>query len=254
MVIRVLEALKKSGIKIDIAGKEIEKKSIDLNPGFFKRMKNGEPFVRLKIAATMDGRIAAPDSSSRWITTESARKDVHALRARSCAVVTGMGTVRADNPQLTARLSEEIVQPLRVIVGKCSEINKNLKIFSDDGRICLCSSTPLQDQKDKFNDKTEFVDLSRTDENIFIKEVLKVLSQRQCNEILVEAGPKLAGCFMKASVVDEVWVYQSPDILGSSSYGMFDIQGIHNISDKLKLKLVSIKELDRDLRLVYKPD
>ncbi len=242
--------LRASGIEVVVA--ESDFGAAELNSGFFKRMTTGRPQIRLKIAATLDGRTAARDGSSRWITGAEARADVHRLRARSCAVVTGIGTVLADDPRLTARVDGVLAQPIRVIVQGRRRIPMDARLFNEPGRIVLvqpesdCSNEALPDDVGTvvFSDGSGSVDL---------EALIRFLSEQECNEVLIESGPKLSGAFLAQGLVDEIWVYQSAGLLGDRGRAMFELDGVNTIADQMALHLKEVTRMEEDLRLIYTP-
>jgi diaminohydroxyphosphoribosylaminopyrimidine deaminase/5-amino-6-(5-phosphoribosylamino)uracil reductase len=242
--------LEQAGIEVILADDELGAR--ELNSGFCRRMETGRPLVRLKVAATMDGRTAAGDGSSQWITSGEARNDVQHLRARSCALVSGIGTIRADNPRLNVRLDEPVVQPLRVVLVGRNQIDPAARLFSVDGPVLIVASDENQ-IGGEFDERTERVCLKGSDGQVDLGQLLDLLAARQCNEVLVEAGAAVAGAFVAGGLVDEVWVYQSPDVLGSDGRGMFVMPGIGSMDDRLRFELSTVSQIGRDLRLVYRP-
>ncbi|MDP6029418.1 MAG: bifunctional diaminohydroxyphosphoribosylaminopyrimidine deaminase/5-amino-6-(5-phosphoribosylamino)uracil reductase RibD [Arenicellales bacterium] len=242
--------LEQAGIEVILADDELGAR--ELNSGFCRRMEAERPLVRLKVAATMDGRTAAWDGSSQWITSEEARNDAHRLRARSCAVVSGIGTIRADNPRLNARLDEPVVQPLRVVLVGRSQVDPAARLFSVAGPVLIVGSDENQTASE-FDQRTERVCLRGSGGQVDLNQLLDLLAARHCNEVLVEAGAAVAGAFVSGGLVDEVWVYQSPDVLGSGGRGMFVMPGIGSIDDRLRFELSDVCQIGRDLRLVYRP-
>ena len=247
---RGIEMLRSAGIAADISEKDCG--AGELNAGFRKRMASGRPLVRLKVAATMDGRTAANDGSSQWITGEAARAEAHQLRARSCAVVTGIGTVREDDPRLNARLDEDVVQPLRVVLDGNGQLDPSARLFSEPGDVLVITSRE-DDEGYGFDARTEQVCLQGEDGRVDVAGVLDILAARSCNEVLVEAGAGVAGAFVSRGLVDEIWVYQSPDMLGSGGRGMFVMRGIRSIGDRVRFELKDVSRTGRDLRLIYSP-
>jgi len=245
-----LEMLNSAGIDAQLA--EDDCGAADLNLGFCRRVAGGRPLVRLKVAATLDGRTAANDGSSQWITGEAARADVHRLRARSCAVVTGIGTVREDDPLLNARVDGEVVQPLRVVLDGNGQLDPEARLFSESGKVLIVSSRD-DDEGFGFDARTEQVCLRGDDGRVDVAGVLGLLAERSCNEVLVEAGAGVAGAFVSRRLVDELWVYQSPDMLGSGGRGMFVMRGIRSINDRVAFELEDVCKIGRDLRLIYVP-
>ncbi len=242
--------LRASGIEVVVA--ESDFGAAELNNGFFKRMLTGRPQIRLKIAATLDGRTAARDGSSRWITGAEARADVHRLRARSCAVVTGIGTVLADDPRLTARVDGVLAQPIRVIVQGRRRIPMDARLFNEPGRIVLVQ--PESDcGNEALTDDVGVAVLPGESGSVDLEALIRFLSEQECNEVLIESGPKLSGAFLAQGLVDEIWVYQSAGLLGDRGRAMFELDGVNTIADQMALHLKEVTHMGEDLRLIYTP-
>ena len=245
-----IRALQAAGIAVDVA--ESDFGAVDLNRGFVMRMTQDRPQIRLKIASTLDGRTAAQDGSSRWITGREARADVHRLRARSCAVITGVGTVLDDDPRLTARVEEPIEQPMRVIVQGQRRVPSGARLFAEEGRIVLIAPDAHPKPKVAAN-RTNTVSLPSVSGRVDLHELVAFLAGEECNEVLVEAGPTLSGAFLKAGLVDELWVYQSASMLGHQGRAMLELDNIPTINDQISLSLTDVMRIGEDLRLIYVP-
>ncbi len=243
-----IQSLQQSGVEVLSGVCESEARS--LNPGFELRMLKGRPLVRVKVAATMDGRTAAMDGSSKWITSEEARRDVHHYRAQSCALVTGIGTVIEDDPRLNARVDEPVKQPLRVVLDGNSRLEPGGELFSVDGPVLVVTSAqPAADYS--FDNRTECIQMVGNDGRGDLDQLLTLLAEKQVNEVMVEAGAGVAGAFIARDMVDEIIVYSSPDILSTSGRGMFVIRGIRNIENRVRLEIKNISRLGRDLKVTY---
>ena len=245
-----LELLKSAGIDVQVSQDDCG--AGDLNAGFCQRVVGGRPLVRLKLAATLDGRTAANDGTSQWITGEEARADVHQMRARSCAIVTGIGTVREDDPRLNARIDGQVVQPLRVVLDGNGQLDPGARLFSETGDVLIVTSRE-DDEGFDFDARTEQICLTGEDGRVDIAAVLDLLAERSCNEVLIEAGAGVAGAFVSRGLVDELWVYQSPDMLGSGGRGMFVMRGIRSINYRVAFELKDVCRIGRDVRLIYTP-
>ena len=248
---RGFQRLRDAGMEVVIG---IEgKRAAALNPGFIRRMQTGRPRVRVKLAASMDGRTAASDGSSQWISSEASREDVHRLRAGSCAVVTGMGTVNADNPRLNARLTEPIVQPLRVIIDSTGQLSTKAALFDVDGSVLVASAKPRRDKGDAFDSRTETIMLPDGSGRVDLVALIDELGRRRCNEVLVEAGAGVAGAFAAAGLIDELLIYLAPDLLGLAGRGMFALPEVVNLENRLRFEISQVKQLGRDLRIKLRP-
>jgi diaminohydroxyphosphoribosylaminopyrimidine deaminase/5-amino-6-(5-phosphoribosylamino)uracil reductase len=225
----------------------LESEASELNIGFVSRMRRGRPWVRMKIAATLDGRTALADGSSQWITGPEARKDGHRWRARACAILTGIGTVKADDPRLTVRDVDTPRQPLRVVVDSRLEIAHTAKVLEGDGALIFCG---VQKQRSL---KGEILQIPNHEGKVDLPGMLKELAQRGVNELHVEAGTKLNGSLVSEGCVDEFLLYLNPSFLGDNSQGMVALSGISSLAARLKLRIVSMDRIGEDLRILARP-
>jgi diaminohydroxyphosphoribosylaminopyrimidine deaminase / 5-amino-6-(5-phosphoribosylamino)uracil reductase len=229
-----------------------------LNPGFLSRFRLGRPFVRVKIASSLDGRSALADGASRWITGEAARADVQRLRARSSAVLTGAGTVRADDPRLTVRdpaLAPTGRQPLRVVVGGTRgvpasahvfEAAESALIYTADSRLSWARAAAARGVK------VESVAEGESG-RVQLAAVLSSLARREVNELLVEAGATLSGAFLAAGLVDELIIYQAPTLLGPTARPLADWPQLTAMDQRPRLRLAELRQVGADLRLTLVP-
>jgi diaminohydroxyphosphoribosylaminopyrimidine deaminase / 5-amino-6-(5-phosphoribosylamino)uracil reductase len=219
-----------------------------LNPGFLKRVRDGRPWVRLKLAASIDGRIATASGESRWITGEAARQDAHRWRARSDVVLTGIGTVLADDPSMTVRGVEGLDrQPTRVILDRDGRTPSFAKILRGPGRVLVFRHggaevavaenilTPL-DARGRIN----------------IAFVMQALGAREFNEMLVECGSELAGSLIEAGAVDELLIYFAPCLLGSRARPMAVLESISSLSHREEFAITDVALLGKDLRILLR--
>lgn len=216
---RGLQALRDAGI--DVRCGLLQEEAVDLNLGFVKRMTVGMPWVRAKSAASLDGRTALPSGQSQWITSQAARDDGHAWRARACAVLTGIGTVRKDNPRLDVRAVATSRQPLRVVVDTRFEIDSNAQVLvSGNALLAVCVDLSFPAYREKAQGlRDQGVDLltlprEGPEGKLDLVSLLKELALRECNEIHVEGGAQLTGAMMRLGLIDEWLIYTAPIFLG----------------------------------------
>ena len=216
----------------------------ELNIGFFSRMTRGRPWVRMKIAATLDGRTALADGRSQWITGPEARQDGHRWRERACAILTGIGTVKADNPRLTVREVDTPRQPLRVVVDSRLETPATAKIL-EGGNTLIFSGTENTKKL-----KAEVVALPNKNGKVELPEMLKELARRGINELHVEAGFRLNGSLVQEGCVDEFLIYLNPSFLGDEAQGMVALTGIASLEQRKKITVKSIERIGEDIRIL----
>lgn len=249
---RGLEKLKAAGINV-VCG-VLEEDAQALNRGFVKRMTENRPFVRSKLAMSLDGRTAMASGESKWITSAEARADVHKLRAESSVILTGINTVLADDPALTARLDTEVVQPVRVVLDSQLKMPLDAYMASIPGRnlILTCSHDKTRQQS---LEKAGFEVYRLPDKNgrIDLHEVMIFLAWQQINEVLIEAGSLLNGELLAEGLVDEYVIYMAPCILGDQGRGLFNMPGLQQLADKKHLKLRDVRQIGRDLKLILTP-
>jgi diaminohydroxyphosphoribosylaminopyrimidine deaminase/5-amino-6-(5-phosphoribosylamino)uracil reductase len=223
-----------------------------LNPGFIQRMHTGKPLVRLKQAMSLDGRTAMASGESQWITGAAARIDVHHLRARSSAMVTGVDTVLADNPSLTARLEGvDVHQPLRVILDSRLQMPLDAKMLSLPGRTLIVTLDDKQPQAEALRQAGAQVVAVADDGQgrLSLTALLSLLSAEQINEVLLEAGPTLCGAFVQAGLVDELVIYMAPTLMGDGARGLLHLPGLDCLDDKLELAIQELRAVGRDWRI-----
>ena len=245
---RGFEKLRLAGIDVTVGSGAIQAK--ELNIGFFSRMVRKTPWVRMKIAASMDGRTALNNGVSQWITSDAARADGHAWRARSCAVLTGIGTVIADNPRLDVRQVETLRQPHIVIVDSNLDTPLNAHIFIA-GRACYIYTAVENDGKKKALEAcgATVIHLPDTNGKVNLSAMLLDLALREINELHVEAGQRLNGSLMREGLVDELLLYMAPKLMGQGQ-GMVNIGPFTEISDAIQLEIVSTARIGADIRIV----
>jgi diaminohydroxyphosphoribosylaminopyrimidine deaminase/5-amino-6-(5-phosphoribosylamino)uracil reductase len=238
------EALAAAGIRFEHG--LLEDEARELNIGFVSRVTRGRPWVRMKIAATLDGRTALADGRSQWITGPEARRDGHRWRARASAILTGIGTVRADDPQLTVREVDTPRQPLRVIIDSRLETPRDARILQGE-RVLVFAG------REGALPNAEVIALPNPQGKVDLPRMLELLAQRGVNELHVEAGFRLNGSLVREGCVDELLLYLNPSFLGDGAQGMLDLPGLASLDARLRLRLVSLERLGDDLRLLARP-
>jgi diaminohydroxyphosphoribosylaminopyrimidine deaminase/5-amino-6-(5-phosphoribosylamino)uracil reductase len=242
-------ALEAAGIRV--RGGLMKEAAMALNAGFLSRVKHGRPRVRLKVASSLDGAIAMKSGESRWITGPEARADVQRLRARSGAILTGIGTVLADDPALNVRRDELDTrgrQPLRAVLDSRLRMPPSARMLAVPGTtVVYCAGAaghqPLLDAG------ARVVPVKRTAGMLDAQQVLADLAAREVNEVLVEAGPALSGHLLSQQLVDELVIYQAPHIMGSQTRPMFDTPRWTRLADRLALDVVDVRRIGPDTRI-----
>jgi len=226
----------------------MEDQAQELNIGFVSRMARGRPWVRLKLAASLDGRTALANGRSQWITGEAARRDAHRLRAESCAVLTGIGTVKDDDPRLTVRHVETTRQPAKVVVDSRLETPPAAKVL-EGGALVFCAGDDAAKSRALAERGAEMVALPDAAGKVDLAAMMQELGRRGCNEVLVEAGFKLNGSLLAAGLVDELVIYLAPQLLGDGARGMFNLPALEDLSGRRELAVRDVAMVGRDLRI-----
>jgi diaminohydroxyphosphoribosylaminopyrimidine deaminase/5-amino-6-(5-phosphoribosylamino)uracil reductase len=245
-----LERLRAAGI--DVRCGLMAQEAAELNLGFVSRMARGRPWVRLKVAASLDGISALSDGRSKWITSEAARADGHRWRAQACAVLTGIGTVKADNPALTVRMVQTSRQPVKVLIDSRLEANPAAEIFHD-ARVLVFHAVPQEsldpDRAARLEDVgCTLVSLPGAGGKVDLVEAMRELGRREINELHVEAGHRLNGSLVAAGCIDELLVYLAPSLLGQGRQ-TFDLPEIPDLERRVRLDWVDVERVGADLRL-----
>jgi diaminohydroxyphosphoribosylaminopyrimidine deaminase / 5-amino-6-(5-phosphoribosylamino)uracil reductase len=248
-----IKRLREAGLEVD--GPLMEREARALNPGFNKRMATGLPYVRVKMAVSLDGRTAMPDNNSFWITGPKARADVQRLRAQSCAVITGWKTVEQDQASLTVRPEEFGLepklaerQPLRVLIDSHNQLDANAKFFRAKSTVMVANL-----DVDSLDGHIERKCFPEKDGHVNLGVLLAELAGRGCNELLVEAGAGLAGAFFRQGLVDEMVIYMAPKMMGSQARGMFDLS-LSIMDEALPLRFIDVRTIGRDIKIVAVPE
>jgi len=244
-----IRQLEQAGIQVDTG--LMEDPAWRLNPGFIKRMQTGRPFVRLKLAMSLDGRTAMASGESQWITGAAARQDVQYWRARSSAILTGVGTVLADDPAMTVRLENVERQPQRVIMDTNLSTPPGARILQQPGEtiIMTCSEDDAARQELEASGVT-IIKMPYCQRQVDMAAVLDQLGEMQLNELHVETGATLSGALLQAGLVDELILYMAPVLLGDAARGLFHLPGMETMSDKLQLQIDDIRAVGEDWRII----
>ena len=246
-----LQRLRAARIAVETGLSEVQAR--ELNIGFVARMTRARPWLRIKTAASLDGRTALRSGQSQWITGAAARRDGHRWRARSCAVMVGVGTLLADNPRLTVREVKTTRQPLRVVVDRQLEIPLDAHVL-EGGHALIVTA---QDRPEKVRQLEQLgaqvVRLPNPEGKVDLVALMHELARRELNEVLVESGGRLNGALLRAHVVDELVVYLAPHLLGDTARGMFDLGELTALDQRVELTIREVRRVGSDLRIVARP-
>ena len=221
-----------------------------LNPGFISRMQRGRPFMRVKLAASLDGRTAMANGESKWITGEPARADVQHWRARSSAILTGIGTVLADDPSLNVRAFDIGRQPLRVVLDSQLQMSPKAKMLALPGATLVVTVSNDAARTEALRKAGADVQVVGKDGRVDLAALMKMLAVREVNEILVEAGATLSGALLEAGLVDELVLYQAPCLLGDAGRGLFRLANLTQMAARPALEIKDMRAIGQDWRLV----
>lgn len=254
---------------IEVRSGPLAAESEQLNCGFVSRMRRGRPWVRCKMAASLDGRTALANGQSQWITGEAARRDVHHWRARSSAVLTGIGTLLADDPKLTARVDDPAIdteQPLRVVLDSHLRTPADAALLREAGQALIVTASSagaaakagadagLADRASALQAAgAELEPIAHTDAGLDLAAVLARLGERELNSVWLEAGPTLAGAMLVANCIDEFVFYFAPDLFGASARGLFELPVLESLDARYRLVIDDVSQVGRDLRIVARP-
>ncbi|MBA6303622.1 bifunctional diaminohydroxyphosphoribosylaminopyrimidine deaminase/5-amino-6-(5-phosphoribosylamino)uracil reductase RibD [Colwellia sp. MB02u-14] len=237
-----------------------------LNIGFIKQMTSGLPYVRCKLAASLDGKTAMKNGESKWITSPQARQDVQRLRAQSCAIISGADSILMDNAKMTVRWSElgelknsykkEMVrQPIRIVIDTKNRLTPHLAFFNENSPIILIRNTIENiHQWPHFVKQVHlpFAPTSTSEQYIDLRALLKYLAQLNLNDVLIESGARLAGAFIEQDLVDELILYQAPKLMGADSKSLVNMESIENLSQAKALNISDIRMIGKDIRIIAK--
>jgi len=231
----------------------LENEARELNIGFVSRMTRGRPWLRLKVAASLDGKTALNNGVSQWITGPDARHDGHRWRARACAILTGIGTVRDDDPQLNVRAVETSRQPLRVVVDSKLETPLTARILQG-GPVLVAAAVDDEKRANLLRAAgAEVLVLPNAAGKVELKDLLEELGRRGINEVHAEAGFKLNGSLLREGLVDELLLYLAPCLIGHAASGLFNLPELTTLDDKRRLKILDLRQVGADIRVLARP-
>ncbi|MCG7990116.1 MAG: bifunctional diaminohydroxyphosphoribosylaminopyrimidine deaminase/5-amino-6-(5-phosphoribosylamino)uracil reductase RibD [Candidatus Thiodiazotropha lotti] len=255
------EQLKQAGIEV-VSG-VLETQAAALNPGFIKRMRQGLPYVRCKMGMSLDGRTAMANGESQWITSAESRVDVHKLRAASNAILTGVGTLLADDPSMNVRISHselgidedlQIPGPVRVVLDPQLQTPASARMLNLPGQtLVVCSDDNPTHGIALEAAGAQVVTVPAVEQGLDLHEVLQFLADQEINEILLESGATLAGAMLEQGLVDELIIYQAPHLMGDSARGLFRLPGIQQMSQRLSLNITDVRQIGPDIRITAIP-
>jgi diaminohydroxyphosphoribosylaminopyrimidine deaminase/5-amino-6-(5-phosphoribosylamino)uracil reductase len=234
---------------IEVACGVLEDEAREMNIGFFTRMQTGKPWVRMKAAASLDGKTALHSGESQWITSEAARDDGHWWRARACAILTGIGTVREDDPQLNVRAVETPRQPRRIVIDSMLQISPDARVLKEGGT-WVVAARPDPDKEAQLRERgAEIILLPNPHGKVDLPALMLELGRRHINELHVEAGFKLNGSLIREGCVDELLLYLAPSLLGDAQ-GLFDLHAPETLDGRCGLLFHEVKQIGPDLRIL----
>lgn len=244
-----VQELESHGIRVDVG--LMEKEAEALNPGFVSRMKHGRPYVRVKLAASLDGRTAMARGESKWITGEAARADVQKWRARSSAILTGVSTVLADDPSLNVRDIKTGRQPMRVVVDSRLRMPAAARLLRNEGKTLVVTASEDAVLTDKLRKAgAEVANMPTPEKTVDLETLMKHLAWLEMNEVLVEAGATLCGALLQANLVDELVLYYAPHIMGGHERGMFVLPPLVRMADRINLEIQDVRPIGKDWRMI----
>ncbi len=246
-----LQALADAGIQVDSG--LLQSQAESLNPGFVKRMRYGRPYVRSKLAMSVDGRTALASGESKWITSSAARADVQRLRARSSAIMTGVGTVLADDPSLTVRMEGVDNNPLRVVLDTHLSLPADAKMLGLPGRTLVMTGKDSESSKEELQKAgAEVVTVATRNNSVDPVAVLDYLGQIEMNEVLLEMGATLSGAMLREGLIDEFVIYMAPTLMGHEARPLFRLPGVETMDKKIELEIDDVRAIGRDWRITAK--
>lgn len=244
-----LQKLREAGVSVEAGLMAPQAES--LNAGFLKRMRTGHPWLRVKSAVSLDGRTGLSNGESKWITGDAARRDVQRWRARSSAILTGIGTVLADDPEMTARVNGVVNQPLRVIADSRWRTPLQSRILAEPGTALVAGNGKPPQELESLG--VECLQLPGDKNGVDLGALLDELGRREINEVQVEAGSVLCGALLEQGLVDEVLLYIAPVLLGDGGPGPFAFGPLESMANRTHFRVLETKHVGDDMRLRLQP-
>jgi diaminohydroxyphosphoribosylaminopyrimidine deaminase/5-amino-6-(5-phosphoribosylamino)uracil reductase len=245
---RGIARLREAGIPVEVG--LLENEARELNIGFVSRMTRGRPWVRMKCAASLDGRTALANGVSKWITGPAARHDVQYWRARSCAILTGAGTVLADDPRLDVREIDTPRQPRRIVLDSHLSLSPQARILQGGNTVVITAAEDAALLATFREQGVTVVEMGRKGGDVDLVRLMGWLAAQEVNELLVEAGATLNGALLEAGVVDELVLYLAPTVLGSPARGLFKLPEFTRMEERIDLVIRDVRAVGRDLRII----
>ena len=231
----------------------LEAQALALNAGFVMRMTQQRPFVRSKLAASLDGKTALHNGASQWITSEAARIDVQHWRASACAILTGVGTILADNPRLNVRMIGTPRQPLRVVVDTHLRTPTDANILQTGQTLIAYVDDPTNAAPALMHTGAQLVQLPSYEDKVCLNSLFNMLAQRGINDLMCESGAVLNGALLAQNLVDELLIYIAPCLIGDSARGMFALPVINSMDARVQLQWLDVRQVGADMRIRAKP-
>ncbi|HIP52438.1 MAG TPA: bifunctional diaminohydroxyphosphoribosylaminopyrimidine deaminase/5-amino-6-(5-phosphoribosylamino)uracil reductase RibD [Chromatiales bacterium] len=256
------QRLREAGIEVH--GGVLQAQAEALNPGFIKRIREGLPYLRVKLAMSMDGRTAMASGESQWISSEASRRNVQRLRARSSAILTGIGTVLADDPSMNVRLDpgdlagmeegDTVYQPVRVVLDARLNMPAESRMLTLPGQtVVLCADEDPVHAARLEAAGAHVVPLPGDERGVDLRAALEYLAEQEVNEVLLEAGATLAGSALQSSLVDEIWLYMAPHLMGDAARGLFHLPGLERMAQRIPLEIADLRRIGPDVRFILRP-
>lgn len=243
-----LAYLQSNGVEVESGVMQVQAQA--LNRGFVSRVTRGRPWARMKIAASLDGKTALNNGNSQWITGEAARNDGHHWRARACAVLTGIGTVKDDDPQLNVRAVNTSRQPLRIVIDSRLETPPGARIL-EGGNVLIACAAEDKERAARLRAKgAEIVVIPNAAGKVELPQLMRELARREINELHIEAGNKLNGSLINEGCVDELLLYLAPSLLGDRAQGMANLPELNDLAQRRRLVIDETCMIDGDLRVL----